>query len=131
MRYLVVEESGEVIAAFNKSKEKVKGRFVKMMDGAKEAREKLMDKPATFLALHVLAEHLGYNTGIIVREDGGRYRVNDLAEDMKTSRQTAGKHIAILEKEGILKKVKTKSGIFLAIDPYYYANGERVLGGEK
>ena len=65
------------------------------------------------------------NYNVLVK-DGIKYGVQDLAKDMKISRQMASNHIRKLKSINVLSELETDRGKLFCINPKYYFRGEEV-----
>jgi CTP-dependent riboflavin kinase len=106
-------------------KVKITGRFIKTMDKEKELVDLLLDSPSTYLAISIMKRYIVTNYNVLVK-DGIKYGVQDLAKDMKISRQMASNHIRKLESINVLAKLETDRGKLFCINPKYYFRGEEV-----
>lgn len=142
--YIITEQDGEILFKISggekftirsvaqtkrdkyySPKVKLKGRFIKTMDKEKELTELLLDSPSTYLAINIMKRYIVTNYNVLIK-DGLRYGVQDLADDMKISRQMASNHISKLKKLNVLNEIKTDRGKLFVINPYYYFRGEEI-----
>lgn len=108
-------------------KVRIKGGFIKVMKDEKNVVNALMNYPATYLALNVMKRHLEYNTNLLVKEDGSKYKGVDLAEEMGITRQSAMLHFKRLKEHNLIAEVEMKRGKYWAINPCYYLYGDSVI----
>lgn len=106
-------------------KVKITGRFIKTMDKEKELVDLLLDSPSTYLAISIMKRYIVTNYNVLVK-DGIKYGVQDLAKDMKISRQMASNHIRKLKSINVLSELETDRGKLFCINPKYYFRGEEV-----
>lgn len=108
-------------------KVRIKGGFIKVMKDEQKVVKKLIDYPATYLALNLMKGHLEYNTNLLVKNDGSKYKGVDLAEEMNITRQSAMLHFKRLKQHNLIAEVEMKRGKYWAINPCYYLYGDSVL----
>lgn len=142
--FVVTEEDGEILFKINQNESfsiksekqlkkdrlysqrvKITGRFIKTMDKEKELVEMLLDSPSTYMAISIMKRYIITNYNVLVK-DGIRYRVQDLACDMKISRQMASCHIKKLKDLNVVGEIETDRGKLFCINPKYYFRGEEV-----
>lgn len=100
-------------------------RFTKMMDRSEDLLFKLREHYGTYYAACVLSGHLEYNSNLIVRRNGGKYTIGDLANDMGISRQQASKHFERLIEVEAVKVVPIRRKRMYAMNPFYFFNGDK------
>lgn len=106
-------------------KVKIKGRFIKVMDDERFILDEFIDCPMSYLAINYMKRYLVPNYNVLMK-NGKKYKCNDLAEDMKITRQRASHHIKILKQKNIIAEVETNKGKLLAINPEFYCASEEV-----
>ena len=141
---VVTEEDGEILFKVNQNESftiksekqlkrdklfaqmvSVKGRFIKSMDKEKEIVDLLLDSPSTYMAISIMKRYIITNYNVLIK-DGIKYRVQDLANDMKISRQMASSHIKKLKDINVLGEIETDRGRLLCVNPRYYCRGEEI-----
>lgn len=102
-------------------KRKSNGRFIKIMEAEKkEVALKFTGKPATYLAFHIMSMNVQMNTNLVVREDGKKYRIVDLAKEMGITRQSASVHIKKLQEANLIAEMEVKGkGNYWVVNPNY------------
>ena len=145
--HLVSGETGEIIGTASKGERliirssaqaendkywspmrKNNGRFIKVMETEKkEVALRFTESPATYLALHILRGNLQMNTNLVVKENGKKYRIVDLANEMNITRQSAGVHFKKLQEANLIAEIEVRGkGKYWVINPNYYLVGEGV-----
>ena len=114
---LVSNETGEIVGVAKKGermiirssaqtendkywspKRKNSGRFIKVMEAEKkEVALKFTGKPATYLAFHIMSMNVQMNTNLVVKENGKKYRIVDLAKEMGITVQEVNKTLNLME----------------------------------
>lgn len=137
---LVSNETGEIVGVAKKGermiirspaqiendkywspKRKNSGRFIKVMEAEKkEVALKFIGKPATYLAFHIMSMNVQMNTNLVVKENGKKYRIVDLAKEMGITRQSASVHIKKLQEANLIAEMEVKGkGNYWVVNPNY------------
>lgn len=145
--HLVSGETGEIIVTASKGERliirssaqaendrhwspmrKNNGRFIKVMEAEKkEVALRFTDSPATYLALNILRGNLQINTNLVVKENGKKYRIVDLADEMNITRQSASVHFKKLQDANLIAEIEVRGkGKYWVVNPNYYLVGEGV-----
>ncbi|NCD07321.1 MAG: HTH domain-containing protein [Spirochaetia bacterium] len=102
-------------------------RFIKtMVIEEKNVIKKLKDFPSVYMALNIMKEYLVKNYNVLLKADGKKYKINDLAEEIGVSRQMASRYIKKLKELNIVAEIDTNKGKVLAINPSIYFNGSEI-----
>lgn len=102
-----------------------------MLDKLELLVKEFNKKSGAFLALNVMLLHLDGTDNCVKDEKKGRYKLKDLASEMKISRQQATTYIKQLKALNVVQEIEMYEGYFYAINPDYYCRSaeipERVL----
>ena len=102
----------------------IKGYFKKMMvQGQEFILERLKNSYAAYYALGVLCKYIVPGTNYIMKDDE-KFSAEELAAEMEIVPKRAYDYLKTLKEANIICKVKTKSGIVWAMNPYLYCNGD-------
>ena len=108
-------------------KEKIKGRFVKVMvDNEERVFEMLKGFPAVYVAFNRMKKYLQINENTVMK-DGRKYKTSDLAEEMGVSRQMACFYIRKLKELNLIAELDNgRKGKVLVVNPEIYLAGVEV-----
>lgn len=106
--------------------------FIKcMLDKLELLVKEFNKKSGAFLALNVMLLHLDSADNCVKDEKKGRYKLKDLATEMKISRQQATNYVKQLKALNVVQEIEMYDGYFYAVNPDYYCRSaeipERVL----
>ena len=108
-------------------REKIKGRFVKVMvDNEERVFEMLKGLPAVYMAFNRLKKYLQINENTVMK-DGRKYKTSDLAEEMCVRRQMACFYIRKLKELNLIAELDNgRKGKVLVVNPHIYLAGVEV-----
>ena len=100
------------------------GRFIKVMSKEIDVINCLKNSPMTYLLINHLKHYAEYNSNLI-KKNGKKYKLCEIAQDIGLTRQMVRIHINRLKKLNLLAELELK-GKFLVINPYFYFNGTEI-----
>lgn len=142
--YLVSKTTGEVVGDINEGESLsvrsvaqvendkywsqqvvITKKFTKMMHDMSGLAVKFTSNPMTLLALIVMAKYLVPNQNVL-KKDGKKYKIVDLAKELGVSAQACGVHFKILKQANLIAEYKSKNGNVWAINPNFCMAGQTV-----
>lgn len=133
-------KQGEIWRSYNK-KEQRRNKFYSpnvkinqnkefakcMLDKLEVLTKEFNKKSGAFLALNVMVLHICPEDNCIKLDNKKiRYKLKDLADEMKISRQQASTYMKQLKDLNVVQEIEMYDGMFYAINPEYYCRSSEV-----
>ena len=98
-----------------------------MLDKLEILTKEFNKKSGAFLALNVMVLHICPEDNCIKLDNKKiRYKLKDLANEMKISRQQASTYMKQLKDLNVVQEIEMYDGMFYAINPEYYCRSSEV-----
>lgn len=98
-----------------------------MLDKLEVLTKEFNKKSGAFLALNVMVLHICPEDNCIKLDNKKiRYKLKDLADEMKISRQQASTYMKQLKGLNVVQEIEMYDGMFYAINPEYYCRSTEV-----